>query len=416
MKHYFATTTFLLLLQSLIGQISGCTDLKATNYNENATQNDGSCVYATTSISPQSSVNLGAELVETSGLILFNDVLWSHNDNDDTQLYQINPTTGATISTINIPNVSNVDWEDIAADEHYIYLGDFGNNATGIRTDLKIYRFPKSEWENPTTIDTIRFSYSTQTDFSTSSTNATNFDCEAFIVSNDKIYLFTKEWTSNATSIFELEKTPGNHVANFQSTLNVQGLITGATYLEEKQLVVLSGYSSLLQPFIYLLYDFESTNFFSGNKRKINLNLSFHQVEGIVTKDGLNYYLTNEQLVQTQLNIAQKLHTINLSNFLLEYLFPEVLNVESQVKSFNLQVYPNPFENAFYVKYDSFQENEMVKLELIDLTGKSLYRSELNASFQHFDLSELNLESGLYQIIFSNSNSFSKQIMSILKE
>jgi len=36
-------------------------------------------------------------------------------------------------------------------------------------------------------VDTILFSYSLQTDFSPAGPNNTNFDCEAFVVSNDSI-------------------------------------------------------------------------------------------------------------------------------------------------------------------------------------------------------------------------------------
>jgi hypothetical protein len=64
--------------------------------------------------------------------------------------------------------------------------------------------------------------------------------------------------------------------------LQYKGLITGATYLPHKKIIALSGYSKC--PHLFTLYDYNNSNFFSGNKRKIKIALPFHQVEGIATK------------------------------------------------------------------------------------------------------------------------------------
>ena len=93
--------------------------------------------------------------------------------------------------------------------------------------------------------------------------------------------------------------------------------MTGATYLEAKKLIVLCGYTKLGKPFLYLLYDFKDHDFLSGNKRRINIGLAFHQIEGITTIDGLHYYLTNEALVRKPvLNIPQQIHYFDLSPIL----------------------------------------------------------------------------------------------------
>jgi hypothetical protein len=170
-------------------------------------------------------------------------------------------------------------------------------------------------------LDTIIFSYSNQTNFDSPGAHKTNFDCEAMIVNSDSIYLFTKQWTANKTSIYSLSKTPGTQVAKLISTFNVQGLITGASFVENKQIIALTGYSVLLQPFIYLLYDFKGTDFFGGNKRKIPLSLMFHQVEAITSTDGYKYYISNESFArQPYFSTVQKLHTLDLSFCLSNYL------------------------------------------------------------------------------------------------
>jgi hypothetical protein len=166
-------------------------------------------------------------------------------------------------------------------------------------------------------IDTIAFRYKNQTDFTPQKSNTTNFDCEAFVVLQDSIYLFTKEWSSNKTSIYRLPKTPGNYLAQFKESINVQGFITAATLLPTKKEVVLTGYTKKYTTFLYLLYDYKNTNFSLGNQRKIKLKLPFHQIEGIATEDGSLFYITNESIIKKPIvNNPQQIHAIDLSKYL----------------------------------------------------------------------------------------------------
>lgn len=319
MKTFFLF--FFLFVSSTYGQISGCTDSLSKNYNPNATKNDGSCLYSVYKIKPQHSIRLSDSIKETSGLIAFDHLLWTHNDDHDKTIYGLD-SLGKIRKKIILNKVANHDWEEISQDSTHLYIGDFGNNYRGNRTDLQILRIKKKSFleENPI-IDTISFSYPNQTDFKPQKGNTTNFDCEAFIVSKDSIYLFSKEWSSSKTSIYVLPNQPGKYIAKLKEILNTEGLVTGAAYLESKKLIVLCGYSKKGKSFLYLLYDFKDYDFLSGNKRKINLKLPFHQIEGIATKDGLHYYLTNESLIRKPiLNVPQQIHYFDLSSLLNPYL------------------------------------------------------------------------------------------------
>lgn len=68
-------------------QVVGCTDELATNYNSVASQNDGSCLYSSAPIVPETSWTLPSTLVETSGIIMWNNSFWTHNDNSDLNIY-----------------------------------------------------------------------------------------------------------------------------------------------------------------------------------------------------------------------------------------------------------------------------------------------------------------------------------------
>lgn len=317
-RYWLAIILFLLIPgAALNAQVKGCTDRLAVNYNASVTINDGSCLYNPSNIKPIASLQLQGVLAETSGLIFWDNMLWTHNDNLDTNIYSLDTVYGSIVNTIPLKGVVNNDWEEISQDDEYVYVGDFGNNY-GNRKDLKILRISKSSiYDGSPEIDTIGFSYSDQTDFNPAEANDTDFDCEAFIVTGDSVYLFTKQWNSRGTGVYSLPKVPGLHIARLRSSYDVNGLITGSVFIESKGIVVLTGYSRTLDPFLYLLYDFTGTDFLGGNKRKVEINLPSHQVEGIASSDGIKYYVTNEHFSFPPLiNVSQKIHIFNLSSFL----------------------------------------------------------------------------------------------------
>ena len=308
----------LLFVTSTYAQISGCTDPLSINFNPKANNNDGSCQYVSTTIKAKTSLKIKDSLRENSGLISFNHLLWTHNDDHDNTIYGLD-SNGKIQKKIKLEKVKNNDWEEISQDSGYIYIGDFGNNFQGNRKNLHLLRIEKKSFlANNPVIDTISFSYSNQTDFTEQKENNTDFDCEAFVVSKDSIYLFSKQWKQNKTSVYVVSKIPGEYIAKLKETVDVKGLITGATLLASGKGIVLCGYSKILQPFIYLLNDYKNNDFSTGNQRKIRLSLPFHQVEGIATEDGKLFYVTNEVFSKKPfVNVIQQIHTFDLSFYLI---------------------------------------------------------------------------------------------------
>lgn len=314
-----------------LAQVCGCTDPLATNYNAEATVNDGGCQYAQTTIKAEALGLLDSLMEGTSSLFFWQNGYWTFNDHHDNCLYLIDSTNATITNNLCINGLIGKDMEEISQDSLYLYFGDIGNNR-GDRRDLRILRISKKSLLNQIfAMDTIAFSYEDQTDF-TSRPQATEFDCEAFVVTDDSIYLFTKQWVSAQTSVYSLPKTPGTHIAHRRETYNTKGLITGATYIPEYQLIVLCGYDydrknifSALHPFLYLLYDFNEDRFFSGNKRRLDFKSNAkNQVEGIATSNGLDYYLTCEHFHITKMGVAfdfpAQFWRVDLRKYLLPYL------------------------------------------------------------------------------------------------
>jgi Secretion system C-terminal sorting domain len=392
MKIVFPTIALLLFAAQAMAQVSGCTDPLSSNYNPNATVNDGSCTYASASVSATASVEMPDTVDESSGLIIWNDGVYTQNDDGDTHLYRMSPANGEITQTLNVAGTINQDWEDISQDDAYVYVGDFGNNVNGNRTNLHILKTAKTGLlaGNPM-IENINFTYANQTSLAATGNNNTDFDCEAMVVGNTYIYLFTKQWVSKQTSVYRLPKTPGTYVAELLDTFNVNGLITGATLLEGQKLVALCGYSTTLSPFIYLLYDYEDEDFFGGNKRKLSFSELFTQVEGIATANGTDYYLSCEHFQQAVLiNTPQQLFTVNLNNYLGAYL----ANPAVEDTANDILLYPNPADYTVRIvvkpKYIGRQ------FTIVNSTGQTVQAGTFNSEENLVDISAL--EAGLYMV------------------
>ncbi len=411
--YFLMRLSFCFLLSLLIfssntyAQVLGCTDPLASNYNSLANVNNGTCVYPSTSVSPELLAELPAVMNGTSGLLQWNGKIWTQNNFSDNKLYSFQSSSLPAYQSTTLSGYTNIDWEEIAQDEQYLYIADFGNNVSGNRRDLRFYRILKNSLLNPpVTGDTIRFSYSTQTDFSPLGANQTNFDAEAFVVTPDSLYIFTKEWSSQKTSLFRIPKTPGTHSATLQEVLDVQGLVAGAVYLPAYRLVLLSGYSTQLQPFVYLLYDFKQRDFFSGNKRKITLNIPLHQVEAITEESPLQYLITNERFSQFGVTIPARLHRLNLSTFLSSYIQSSPVR-EVDFNSVS-RIYPNPANNEITVDYiGSLNESYTIT----DISGVVLQCGLLRSGVNKILLSKLS--PGIY--IFSYGKTQKRQVKIIRK-
>ncbi len=208
---------------------------------------------------------------------------------------------------------------------------------------------------------------------------------------------------SNQTKVYSLPKVAGTHTASLEHTYNVQGLITGATYLESKNLVALSGYSNVLEPFVYLLYDFIEDDFFNGNKRKIIVSLPFHQVEGITTKDGLKYYISNERFVRPPVaNNAEKLHTLDLSPFLSEYLLDTNLGYLEEEFETKLLLYPNPVNEILKISPSSSFSIQNSDYWITNLSGQVVLKGNLHLDKSIY-LGQIN--SGQYLLKFDKLQS-----------
>lgn len=399
------TSVVLFFFFNTLSAQPGCIDPQATNFDANATENDGSCLYPMTSYDLTEIIELPETLKECSGVELINSGLWIHNDGGNpNQIFRIDSLNGTILQTIVIDQ-ENVDWEGFAENEDYLFLGDFGNNP-GNRTDLKILRINKNDLSNDTVdVQLIEFEYNDQVDFSENNNNH-NFDCEAFIFFNGQLHLFSKNWADNQTKHYALSAEPGIQTAQLKETFNVNGLITGADISEENE-VVLLGYTEFGFNFMWLLFDFEGDNFFSGNKRFISFGtaLTNSQTEGITFRgNGYGYIVSEEFKVNDQITLPQKMLSFSISQWINE-LTP-ILEIFAQK---SVTVYPNPFQNYFELEN---QQKISVNWRLYDGIGRIVKEGKTASLKTKIDTSTL--PSGFYNLQFFLGNEMNN--ISLFKE
>jgi len=332
-------------------------------------------------LTPKSSIhadtigNLPPQVEGTSSLFFLDGRYWTCNDHGQLTLYALDTTTAAIVDSITLaPYI--YDMEEVSQDDNYLYFGDMGDN-NGVRDDLHILRLSKTDFAMRNFVfDTICFSYPDRND-----TNARNFDCEAFVVADTVLLLFTKQWIDHGTDCYSIPNRAGTWQARRLFSLATDGMVTGACYQPEHRLLVLCGYNSLCIPFLYIAYGFEELSIDGGVCQRELLSLGIGcQTEGITTVDGKHYYITCERLERYGLSNPAQLFFVDLSYILGSYLDP-VESVVSPAGHGRLNVYPNPTYGPLHVP-----SHLLECVEVIDNCGRMVF---VGSAADFIDLSHL---------------------------
>jgi len=294
------------------------------------------------------------DLDENSGLIFYNNNIITFNDSGgEANLYEINASTGNITRTVTITNATNVDWEDITQDASYIYIGDIGNN-NGNRTDLKIYKIAKNDYNGSDDIavaEIISYSYADQLDFN-SNPNNTNWDAEGLISYGEQLLIFSKNWVDNRVNVYSIPKTNGTYSALLESSYNTNGLITSAEISLNENIIYLIGYSNSQAPFMYTIHGIpnNSLDIFSGiiSEKVSNIVPLGNQVEAIalfeITPNQHRLYISNEKFIFSYEDITiifpPKLWLIEIDA---ETITLDVLDITSDL---TFTIFPNPLDKT----------------------------------------------------------------------
>lgn len=315
-------------------------------------------------------------LDNTSSLFYWEGDLWTCNDHGEVVFHALDTTTGAILRSVATGVMPN-DMEEVAQDDAYFYLGDFGNNHELLRTDLRVLRFLKSDLlAGRIRPDTIAFEYEGYDPSVVKGKGlpTTDFDCEAMVAGTDSLYLFSKQWGSYQTVCYSLPKQPGTYTAYGRDTLDVQGMVTGACLLPGARMLALCGYNIICQPFVWLLYGYDGNRFFGGGQLRIDLDNGIGlQVESIATADGKHFFLTNEHFSRMGFDRPAQLLSLDLTDIITQLSVSDTggvgLPVLEEPEQWGLQ--PNPTTGVVEI------DREGVELvEVMDAAGRLMMSSQ----------------------------------------
>ncbi len=335
--------------------------------------------------------NLPSGLQEISGSVYYNQSLYALNDSgSDAFLIEYNPHTGEEIRGMKILGATNKDWEAMASDESYIYIGDIGNNA-GNRQDLTIYRMQKCDTGNSSIAsDSFTFSYSDQCNFNNEYQNH-NYDAEAMVVIGDNLFIFTKNWADHHTKVYQIAKDGSQEVANLVADYNVNTLISDACYDPQNNRLVLVGYSETLQPQTLVFENFCTTDLSSNTFETYALPIDFGtvlQVEAISYLGNNEFAIGNEYFSDVvsgfSITSEAKVHTF------LMVAAPQV----APAPTVQTTIFPNP--STDFISIDTSGDTSIDNVQIYDLNG--IAQTTLMDANQTIDVQTLNAGIYLLQI------------------
>ena len=230
---------------------------------------------------------------ETSGLEILNNQFITHNDSGGEPSLYFFSQNGEMINSITLEEsfweIYNNDWEDITADEDYIYIADTGNNF-GNRDNLNIIKVKTTDFSIDSKID---ISYKDQQTFLPRPKH--KYDAEALFLIEDKIAVLSKDRDNLFTDLYLIDKESNSkQVLESKITYNVNSLITGGDYNKDMSLLALVSYNSKGSQFLILFEDFNLETLAEKKFRKFKIPLERAQIEAIKIIDDKTFWITSE--------------------------------------------------------------------------------------------------------------------------
>ncbi len=341
-----------------------------------------------------------AYMKETSGLMIDDDnhILSIEDGGNPPTLFSLD-TLGQLLEKRLLPDISNIDWEEITSDSTQIFIGDIGNNYSQ-RKDLMIYSINKQDFinKNITNINKIYFKYEDQIDLKPSFRKR-RFDAEAMLCIGDSLYVFTKDYTVpliGESRIYRLPKTAGVHVALRVASIKTDnaayglGQITAATMSPDHKKIVLLANNAM-----YIYQDFVLPHFWEGSRIQYNFKTK-KQREGITFADNCNLYISSEATPKcsaelSSLNLCYALMTKSPQIYFKEEgnnIFCYFEHIESKIK---LQIIDNqgnvfynmkfrPKKNGFVISKNWFHKNGIYTLQFTHKSHKWCFKKQITIS------------------------------------
>jgi hypothetical protein len=139
----------------------------------------------------------------------------------------------------------------------------------------------------------IEISYSDQESFFPRPKH--KYDAEAIIVIEDKIALFSKDRGNLNTDLYLVDKNQnGSQILTSEVSYDVDTLITGGDFDEDRNLLALVSYNSNGNQYLLLFENFKLNNLENNTYKKFKIPLEQAQIEAVKIIDEKTFWVTSE--------------------------------------------------------------------------------------------------------------------------
>ena len=181
---------------------------------------------------------------ESSGIVKspkYPGIFWTHGDSGNpAELFAVK-LDGTLVARVPVADAPNLDWEDIASADGFLYVGDIGNNGGWLRVRV-VYKFaepdPYAKDVPPIKpVATYRYRFPEEP-----------FDAEGLVVRGDQIYIARKA-AGEASALYRLTPTEGDHYTLTRMQVLRSPYVTGADLSPDgRYLLTVSGVQLVRYP------------------------------------------------------------------------------------------------------------------------------------------------------------------------
>jgi hypothetical protein len=352
-------------------------------------------------------VKLPCALKETSGLALYDGLIWSFNDSGGKSVvYGMDPQSGKILRKIRVRR-PNHDWESITASPEGLWIGDIGNNR-GQRKDLQLFflagdQLKKSGKVSPKSTISV---HHPEDDFPQIKGKGHNRDSEAIIFVRGNIYLFTKNRLNTDAYIAPISPDLPAQAIIPLDTLRAEMMVTAADYNETTDLLALSGYYAYRNYLAFIPLFTTQPNQFGRVIRYHLRGLDGAQIEALALTEENEITLSTEK---TGL-FPQQTFRLNAGRLALPTGVRPDVCLESAVEI--LSAYVDPANHSLHYRLN--KAGKEIKAEVIGFRGKRYYRGKIGQTkegvLRSAEFSQLPLDQPLFLRIEGDGVYFSHRI------
>ena len=251
-------------------------------------------IFYTLTSCAQKVINLPDELKEISGIELYKDsIFFAINDGGNKSVIFVLGRDYKLLKIVEVEGVKNRDWEALAIDDKYLYIGDIGNNLNS-RKNLQIHRISIQRLleKNKVEPETMEINYAEQKKFPPAPTDL-YFDAEAMMAYDGKLWIITKNRTKpfdGKSLVYGFEFKAGQEktlTKNFELTAGKGGWLTDSftAAASHKDYVYLLTYTQIIK------YKWKDNTL---QKVGVKSFSSYAQMEAITINERGEIFIANE--------------------------------------------------------------------------------------------------------------------------